>query len=86
MHLSHGGASVLVVATLRCSDYLASVIEIKARAMFDTDTNPPIALDVLQIEAEARRMRAQVIADAFGRLKARIVALFTAGAQTRAQH
>ncbi len=52
--------------------------------MFDQNTQP-VVIDVLQIEAEARRMRAQVIADGFATLKAKLAALFAASTEAKAQ-
>lgn len=52
--------------------------------MFDTNTQP-VVIDVLQIEAEARRMRAQVIAQGFASLRAKVAALFTASAEAKLQ-
>lgn len=54
--------------------------------MFDTNETQPVVIDVLQIEAEARRMRAEVIAAGFAALKAKIVTLFASSAQPKAQH
>lgn len=50
--------------------------------MFDQNTQP-VVIDVLQIEAEARRMRAEVIAQGFASLKAKVAALFTASAEPK---
>ncbi|WP_175546777.1 RSP_7527 family protein [Natronohydrobacter thiooxidans] len=53
--------------------------------MFDPKTTRPVILDALQIEAEARRLRAEFIAAAFASLKAKIVAALqhaTAGKAT----
>jgi len=86
MQLSHGGPSLLSLALLHCGNYLALVTEMKARAMFDTHETQPVVIDVLQIEAEARRMRAEVIAAGFAALKAKIVTLFASSAQPKAQH
>ncbi|MCC5955194.1 MAG: hypothetical protein JJU07_03760 [Natronohydrobacter sp.] len=44
--------------------------------MFEIKDTQPVIVDVLQIEAEARRMRAEVFAAGFARLKAKIVAFF----------
>lgn len=57
----------------------------KARVMFDKDIQP-VVIDVLQIEAEARRMRAETIAKGFVALKAKIATLFASSAQPKAQH
>ena len=85
MQLSHGGPSLLAVALLRCGNYLQRAMKMKARAMFDKDTQP-IVIDVLQIEAEARRMRAETIAKGFVTLKAKVATMFASGAQPKAQH
>ena len=84
MHVSHSGASLLSLALLHCGNYLHAVIETELLVMFDTNTQP-VVIDVLQIEAEARRMRAQVIAQGFASLRAKVAALFTASAEAKLQ-
>ncbi|MCH8466835.1 MAG: hypothetical protein LAT78_09755 [Roseinatronobacter sp.] len=46
--------------------------------MFDIKDTQPMIIDTLQIEAEARRLRAQVIAQGFAALTRKIAALFAA--------
>lgn len=54
--------------------------------MFDIKDTQPMIIDTLQIEAEARRMRAQVIAQGFAALTRKIASLFTANPAAQAQN
>jgi hypothetical protein len=56
------------------------------RAMFDIKDTQPMIIDTLQIEAEARRMRAQVIAQGFAALTRKIASLFAATPAAQAQN
>ena len=48
------------------------------KAMFDLKNTDPMIIDTLQIEAEARRLRAQVIAQGFKAMTRKIAAIFAA--------
>lgn len=77
MHQLHGGITDLSLAMLQRGDYLSVVMKTRGtRAMFETKDTQPVIVDVLQIEAEARRMRAEVFAAGVASLKAKIIAFF----------
>jgi hypothetical protein len=76
MQKPHAGPSELVMAMLRCSTYLHVRKKMKDKPMFDLTKTEPVVVDILQIEAEARRMRAEIIAQglsAFGQKIARLL-------------
>jgi hypothetical protein len=79
MQILHAGPSQTDLAMPRCSNYLCFNRKTKGkRAMFDIKDTQPMIIDTLQIEAEARRLRAQVIAQGFAALTRKIAALFAA--------
>ncbi|MCC5964734.1 MAG: hypothetical protein JJU24_01235 [Natronohydrobacter sp.] len=53
--------------------------------MFETKDTQPVIVDVLQIEAEARRMRAEVFAAGVASLKAKIIAFFQSATSGKAE-
>lgn len=53
--------------------------------MLETKDTNIVIVDVLQIEAEARRLRAEAFARGFATLKAKIAALFAAHATGKAE-
>ncbi len=54
--------------------------------MYDLNSTENPVIDTLSIEADARRMRAEIIATGLRALANRIAALFAAGPATKAQH
>jgi hypothetical protein len=60
MHAVHGGAAASGMAMLQCSDYVRVTIEMNDRTQKNGTEMTPERLS--RIEAEARRMRAEVLA------------------------
>ncbi len=54
--------------------------------MYDLNSNETPVIDALQIEAEARRMRAEVVAQGLSALARRIATLFAANPTPNAQN
>ena len=65
------------MAMLRCSTYFRVRNEKKEETMFDMSKTQPLVIDTLQIEADARRMRAEFIAQGLSSLGHRIARLLT---------
>ena len=84
MRFLHDGASLLLVAMPHRSNYVLAVMKTRGkRAMLNT--KDIIIVDILQIEADARRLRAQTFAAGFTSLKAKLVALFQSAANSKAE-